>query len=159
MLFLGKLYVFIKHLFFSVGIRWRNWSRRVPGGWLRWGRLLRWWKVSSINDVRKFFDPPTALCVQMDVMWTFETTTKCNNLNYVWSHFYQILVVLTYHRRLWANIFDTDISRSINTKNKSKYSLLFRYLRHRYLLIGGYGTSNLLKPNKNNFKHYLYCCI
>ena len=55
------------------------------------------------------------LCVQMDFMRTFETTTMCNNKNHVWSHFYKIWVVLKYHRRLWANIFDTDISRCINT--------------------------------------------
>ena len=34
--------------------------------------------------------------------------------NHVWSHFYKILVVLKWHRCLWANIFDTDISRCIN---------------------------------------------
>ena len=53
-----------------------------------------------------------ALCVQMDFTWTFETTTKCNNINHVWSHFYNILVVLKYYRHTWANI-DTDISRCI----------------------------------------------
>ena len=54
------------------------------------------------------------LCVQMDFMRTFKTTTKCNTINHVWSHFYKILVVWKYHRRLWVNIFDTDISRCIN---------------------------------------------
>ena len=53
-LFLGKLYVFMKHLVFSVGIRWRNWSRRVHAGWLWCGRLLQRQKVASINDVCKF---------------------------------------------------------------------------------------------------------
>ena len=37
-------------------------------------------------------------CVQMDFMWTFATTTKCNNINHVWSHFYKLMVVLKYHR-------------------------------------------------------------
>ena len=32
--------------------------------------------------------------------------------------------VAHYHRCLWNNIFGTDISRSINTQNKSKYNLL-----------------------------------
>ena len=43
-----------------------------------------------------------ALCVQMDLKWTFEANAKCNNINHVWSHFYQILVVLKYHWHLWA---------------------------------------------------------
>ena len=57
----------------------------------------------------------------MDFTRTFETTTKCNNINHAWRHFYKILVVLKYHRRLWANIFDTDISRWINTYIKVVY--------------------------------------
>ena len=66
--------------------------------------------------------PP--LCVQMDFMWTFEANAKCNNINYVWSHFYKILVVLKHHRRPWAHIFDTDIFRSINISQKAKYTTL-----------------------------------
>ena len=66
-----------------------------------------------------------ALCVQMDFTWTFQTNTKCNNINSFWSHFYQILVVLKYHRRLWANIFDTDISRCIYIIIKVVYLALF----------------------------------
>ena len=66
-----------------------------------------------------------ALCVQMDFMRTFEANTKCNNNKYVWSHFYQILVVLKYHRRLWNNIFDTDIFRCINTHIKGVYLAFF----------------------------------
>ena len=69
--------------------------------------------------------PPTSLCVQMDFTWTFQTNTKYNNINHVWSHFYKILVVLKYHRRLWANIFDTDISRCINTYIKMVYLAFF----------------------------------
>ena len=65
-----------------------------------------------------------ALCVQMDFTRTFETTPKCNNINHVWSHFYKILVVLKYHRRPWANIFDTDIFRSINIPKNAKYTTL-----------------------------------
>ena len=52
------------------------------------------------------------------VMRTFQTNIKCNNINHVWSHFYEILVVLKYHRRLWGNIFDTDICRSINIQKR-----------------------------------------
>ena len=55
-----------------------------------------------------------ALCVRMDFMQTFQTTTKCNNINHVWSYFYKSLVVLKYHRCLWANIFDTDINRCLD---------------------------------------------
>ena len=29
-----------------------------------------------------------------------KTTTKCKNINHVWIHFYQILIVSKYHRRL-----------------------------------------------------------
>ena len=54
------------------------------------------------------------LCVQMVFMRTFEANAKCN-INNVWSHFYKFLVVLKYRRRPGANIFDTDISRFINT--------------------------------------------
>ena len=43
------------------------------------------------------------------------TNARCNNINHVWSHFCKLLVILKYHRRLWANIFDTYISRCINT--------------------------------------------
>ena len=56
----------------------------------------------------------TALCVQMDFTRTFEANANCNNINHVWSHVYKILVVLKYHRCTWANIFDTDICRSIS---------------------------------------------
>ena len=59
--------------------------------------------------------------------WTFQTNTKCNNKNHVWSHFYNILVVLKYHRRLLANIFDTDISRCINTYIKVVYLAFLGY--------------------------------
>ena len=66
----------------------------------------------------------TALCVQMDFTWTFQITTKCNNINHVWNHFYKILVVLKYHICLWANIFETDIIRSINIPKKAKDTTL-----------------------------------
>ena len=71
-----------------------------------------------------------ALCVQMDFTRTFEANAKCNNINYVWIHFYQTLVVLMYHRRLWNNNFDTDISRSINIPKKAKYAPLMWVLMH-----------------------------
>ena len=38
-----------------------------------------------------------ALCVQMDFIRTFETTTKFNNKNHVLSRLSKIL----FHRRLW----------------------------------------------------------
>ena len=66
-----------------------------------------------------------ALCVQMDFTRTFKANTKCNNMKYVWSHFYQILLVLKYHRRLWNNIFDTDIFRCIKTYIKGVYLAFF----------------------------------
>ena len=106
-----------------------------------------------------------APCVQMDFMRTFETTTKCNNINHVWNHFYKILVVLKYHRRLWANIFDTNISRCINIYNKwcicpfLGYLCSYKCMCQRYWLIGVYGTSKLPKFYRNDFKHDLYCCI
>ena len=65
-----------------------------------------------------------ALCVQMDFTRTFEANAKCSNINQVWSHFYKIFVVLKYHRRPWANIFDTDICRSINIPKKAIYTTL-----------------------------------
>ena len=65
------------------------------------------------------------LCVQMDFTCTFEANTKCNNINHVWRHFYKILVVLKYHWRPWANIFDTDITRCIKTYIKVLYLAFF----------------------------------
>ena len=38
-----------------------------------------------------------ALCVQMDFTRTFEANTKCNNMKYVWSHFYQIFRCIKTH--------------------------------------------------------------
>ena len=63
----------------------------------------------------------SALCVQMDFTRTFQTNTKCNNINHVCSHFYNFFVILKYHRCLWANIFDTDIYRCINIYIKVVY--------------------------------------
>ena len=60
-------------------------------------------------------DKGGGLCVQMDFTRTFVSNAKCNNKYHVWSHFYQILVVLKYHRRVWNN---TNISRSINIPKK-----------------------------------------
>ena len=60
------------------------------------------WKGTILTLHKHIFglyaSPP--LCVQMDFTRTFEATTKCNNINYAWSHFYQLLVVLKYHRCL-----------------------------------------------------------
>ena len=69
-------------------------------------------------------NPVGALCVRMDFTRTFETTTKCNNINHVWIHFCKFLVVLKYYRRLSANIFDTDICWSINILKKAQYTTL-----------------------------------
>ena len=66
----------------------------------------------------------------MNFMRTFGANTKCNNIHYVWSHFYQILVVLKYHRRLWDNIFNTDISRSRNIPKNAKYTPLMWVFMH-----------------------------
>ena len=66
----------------------------------------------------------------MDFTRTFDANTKCNNINYVWSHFFQILVVLKLHRSLWKNIFDTDISRSKNIPKDAKYTPLMLVFMH-----------------------------
>ena len=79
--------------------------------------------VNALISKTEPLGPP--LYVQMDFTRTFEANAKCNNMNHVWSHFYKILVVLKYHRRLWANIFDTDISRCINTYIKVVYLAFF----------------------------------
>ena len=72
-----------------------------------------------------YYTVPLSLCVQMDFTRTFETVTKCNNINHVWNHFYKTLVVLKYYRCPWANIFDTDIFRYINTYIKLVYWAFF----------------------------------
>ena len=98
------------------------------------------------------FWPLPPLCVQMDFTRTFEANSKCNNINYVWSHFYQILVVLKYHRRLCNNIFDTDIFRCIKTPTLKLYIWHFlgylcsyKCLCQRYWLIG----TVVLQNNQN----------
>ena len=64
------------------------------------------------------------------------------------------LVVLKYHRRLWANIFDTDISRCINTYIKVVYLVfsgivmllqmsVLKILAHRHLWY--FKTTKILK--------------
>ena len=73
-----------------------------------------WYEPSKSRPPKRAPYTPL-LCVQMDFTRTFHTNTKCNNINHVWSRFYKILVILKYHRRLWGNVFDTDISRCINT--------------------------------------------
>ena len=85
-------------------------------GWQFFCLLLTWQNASKGGG---------ALCVQMDFTRTFEANAKCNNINHVWSHFYKFLVVLKYHRRPWVNIFDTDISRCINTYIKVVYLAYF----------------------------------
>ena len=50
-----------------------------------------------------------ALCVQIDFTCKFQTTTKCNSKNHVWSQYL---------------CFDTDICRSINIPKKAKYTNL-----------------------------------
>ena len=79
-------------------------------------------EISQITDQGEKKSPRTVreLCVQMDFTRTFEANAKCNNINYVWSHFYQILVVLKYHGRLSNNSFDNDISRRINIPKNDK---------------------------------------
>ena len=39
--------------------------------------------------------------------------------------FYKILVGFKYHRRPWANIFDTNTCRSINIPKKAKHALMY----------------------------------
>ena len=79
--------------------------------------LEKWWRPYPLDP-----SPPHVIkhpqsdtpSPTVDFMWTFKTTTKCNNINHVWSHSYKIVVVLKYHWLPWANIFDTDICRGIN---------------------------------------------
>ena len=82
-----------------------------------------------------------ALCVQMDFMQTFQTNAKCKNINHVWCQFYKILVVLKYRRRLWVNIFDTDICRCIDIQKKAKYTTVMHYN------VGNYGSKNVSVKN------------
>ena len=98
--------------------RWRFWSKLIVEG-----KINPFHKGPSINYVVS--RGGGALCVQMDFMRTFEANTKCNSNKYVWSYFYQILVVLKYHRRLWNNIFDTNIFRCINNNIKVTYLAFF----------------------------------
>ena len=103
-------------------------TTKILQKWLQtWFILLHLvliWNVRIKSIWTQSAVPPPPLCVQMNFTRTFQTTTKCNNINHVWSQFYKILVVLKYHRCPWANIFDTDICRSINIPKKAKYTTL-----------------------------------
>ena len=68
-------------------------------------RISKKWSI--IDESHQCAPPP--LCDQMDFTLKFEAKSKCNNMKYVESHFYQILLVLKCHRCLWNNIFETEI--------------------------------------------------
>ena len=92
----------------------------------------------------------------VDLTRTFQTTTKYNNINNVWSQLYKILVVLKYTRHQWANIFDKDICRSINIPEKAKYVHLFNveiYSSKNVCIkdIGSWGQC-YFKTTKKNYK-------
>ena len=93
---------------------------------LQW-KVITWHLVFYYypSPILANFCPLPPLCAQMDFTQTFQTKTKCNKINHVCSYFYKILVVLKYHRCLWANIFDTDINRCINTYIKVVYLAFF----------------------------------
>ena len=103
--------------------------------------IKRKWTCSDLSNLSKnssqriyehtpWFLWGPALCVQMDFTRTFDANTKCNNISYVWSHFYQILVVLKHQRCLWNNIYDRDISRSTNIPKIAKYTPLMLVFMH-----------------------------
>ena len=74
---------------FTTNVVWKAWEQNIE----QWSDLLLCpWSCSN-RGIHKLLPP--ALCVQMDFTQTFQTTTKCNNINHVWSHFYKILVVLS----------------------------------------------------------------
>ena len=85
-------------------------------------------QISGVERVLKPPQPSPPLCVQMDFTRTFEANNKCNKIKYFWSHFFQIFAVLKYHRRLWSNIFNTDIFRCINTHIKGAYYRIWPFL-------------------------------
>ena len=63
-------------------------------------------------------------------MPTFETTTKCNNINHVWSNFYKILVVL--------KPFDMEVTRDFkNSQNLIKFSSDF------YIILSSWSSGNV----------------
>ena len=68
------------------------------GRWRDWGRQQDQQAASAWVSFRAVGKGRGALCVQLDFTRTFKT--MCNNINCVWSHFYKMLVVLKYHRRL-----------------------------------------------------------
>ena len=86
--------------------------------------------LQSLVDRFPYSNQGGALCVQMDFKRILQTNTNCHNINHVSSHFYKILVVLKYHRRLGANIFDTIICRSMNIPKKAKYTPLMWVFMH-----------------------------
>ena len=104
--------------------------RRNRGGGANFGRSISPISIRRTDYVHHIITCPPPLCVQMDFTRTFEANTKCNNMKYIWSHFYLILVVLKHHRRLWNNIFNTNISRSMNIPKKAKCTPLMRVFMH-----------------------------
>ena len=67
-------------------------------------------------------NPPTPVCSNA----FYVDIWNCNNVNQVWSDGYKILVFLKYHIHPWANFFDINIFRRINTYIKVVHLAFFR---------------------------------
>ena len=52
----------------------------------------------------------------MDFTQTFETTTKCNKINHVWSHFYKILVVFEIYEGFVRGFYRSEGFKSLILK-------------------------------------------
>ena len=60
--------------------------------------------------------------------------------------FYKILVGFKYHRRPWANIFDTNTCRSINIPKKAKHTLMYCASKNVFVKdFGSWGSMVLQK--------------
>ena len=100
-------------------------------GTLNWERVSFWLSKNLYSQCGQIMPPPLH-CVFKSILCRHFKPPP-NVWCHVWCHFYKIEVVLKYHRRPSANIFDTDICRG------------------NHLNIDFYASTNA-------FKHDLYWC-
>ena len=67
-------------------------------------RVLLYSCQSLRGTFASWVPPLPPMCVKMDFTQTFQASTKCNDVNSVWSHLYQVLVVLKHRKHIHLRI-------------------------------------------------------
>ena len=93
---------------------------------------LAWWKGIEWRRTQSSVEPMEDMKIQRGhcvFKWILHGHLESTPSATIWIMFEVIstifLVVLKYHRRPWVNIFDTDISRCINTYIRVVYLAFF----------------------------------